>query len=71
MARSHSLLSELRFWNELNLGVEHHSGFVAMCVGLGVIAMGGHLDLGTEESMYKLVDDSTAALRKLEKMSAA
>ena len=50
-ARSHSLLSELRFWNELNLGVQHHSGFVAVCVGLGVIATGGHLDLGTEESM--------------------
>ena len=71
MATSRSLQSELRLWNELNLGVQHHSGFVAMCLGLGVIATGGHLDLGTEESMCKLVDDSTGALRKLEKMSAA
>ena len=71
MAKSHSLRSHLCFWNELNLGTQHHSGFVAMCGGLDVIATGGHLDLGSADSMYKLVDDSARALGKLKKMSAS
>jgi len=71
MARTRSVRAELQYWNELNLGVQHHAGFVAMCLRLNVIETGGHLDLGTQGSKYKLLDDCSQTLKKLEKMSAA
>ena len=69
MARSRSLRAELQYWNKLNLGVQHHSGFVPMCLRLNVIETGGPLDLGMQESNYKLVDHSSETLKKLEKLS--
>ena len=71
MARNRVLRSELNPWNELNLGVQHHSGFLAMCLRLDIIDTGGHLDLGTHSSKYKLVDNSSMALEKLQKLSSA
>jgi len=71
MAHNRSLRSDLTSWNELNRGVQHHSGFLPMCMRLDIIEKGGHLDLGTQESMYMLVQDSSAALKKLKQLSAA
>ena len=70
MARSSSLRSQLRHWNELNQGTQYHSGFVAMCLGLDVLVTGGHLDLGSVGTMYTL-GDSAQALRKLIQLSGA
>ena len=71
MASNRGLRSELASWNELNLGVQHHSGFVAMCLRLDIIDTGGHLDLGSHSSKYKLVDNSSMAIQKLQKLSSA
>ena len=42
-----------------------------MCIALGVIKTGGHLDLGMESSLHDVVRDTTRPLRKLCQMSCA
>ena len=58
-------------WNKLNVGVQHHSGFVPMCIDLSVMETEGPLNLGMKESMYKVVADKSHAVAKLKAMGEA
>ena len=71
MSRDRQLRVELQWWNKLNLGVQHHSGFLPMCTGIGILETGGHLDLGSADTKYKLATDKKAAVDKLKAMSSA
>ena len=71
MAKSRLLRTQIRYWNALNLGVQHHSGFVPMCLGLQVLDTGGHMDLGMKDVKYKFVQDTKIALTKLQELSEA
>ena len=70
MARDRQLRAELEWWNKLNIGVQYHSGFVAMCVGIGVLETGGQLDLGSTDTKYKVAAEKEAAMDKLKAMSS-
>ena len=71
MARDKKLRVELGWWNKLNLGVQHHSGFLAMCLGLGILQTDGHLDLGSAGTKYMVATDTTSAVDKVKAMSLA
>ena len=71
MVKDRQLRVELEWWNKLNSGVQHHSGFLPMCVALGILETGGTLDLGSVETKYKLSTNKTAAVDKLKAMSLA
>ena len=71
MAQDRQLRAELEWWNKLNIGVQHHSGFLAMCVGMGVLETGGQLDLGSVDTKYRVAADTGAAVDKLKAMSLA
>ena len=71
MVKDRQLRVELEWWNKLNSGVRHHSGFLPMRVGLGILETGGTLDLGSAETKYKLSTHKPAAVDKLKAMSLA
>lgn len=71
MDRDKSLRAQVTCWNKLNVGVQHHSGFVPMCIGLSVIETEGPLNLGMKDSMYKVVADKSHAVAKLKAMGEA
>ena len=70
MARDRQLRAELEWWNKLNIGVQYHSGVVAMCVGIGVLETGGQLDLGSTGTKHKVAAEKEAAVDKLKAMSS-
>ena len=71
MVKDRQLRVELEWWNKLNSGVQHHSGFLPMCIDLGILETGGTLDLGSVETKYKLSTNKPAAVDKLKAMSLA
>ena len=70
MARDRQLRAELEWWNKLNIGVQYHSGFVAMRIGIGVLETGGQLDLGSTGTKYMVAAKKEAAVNKLTAMSS-
>ena len=71
MSKDKILRAELKWWNKLNSGVQHHSGFLPMCLNLGILQTGGSMDLGSEETMYMVAIDNSSAVKKLKALSSA
>lgn len=72
MAQDRQLRAELEWWNKLNIGTQHHSGFLAMCLGIGILETGGQLDLGSTDTKYKVAAaEKGATVDKLKAMSLA
>jgi len=73
MAQSSAWRALVRPWNSWNKGVQHHSGFIPLCLNLGLLRKGGSLDLGMED-VYSIVagkDDIEKVKEKLDKMADA
>ena len=71
MSKDKILRAELKWWNKLNSGVQYHSGFLPMCLNLGILQTGGSMDLGSDETMYMVALDNSSAVKKLKALSSA